>query len=147
MQEVLVVIRAKFDKAKEEVDSDLAIFAADLVGILEKNADSHPNWKETLQDLLVLARSYAMTSSAEFWLQCEGIVQELDNRRQRTSSRYAEAASCPNAFHSHKVYQIAGSTKKVGWPRMKYFSASSIYSPAFCRKTNSSRHRKRVQKF
>ena len=82
MQEVLVVIRAKFDKAKEEVDSDLAIFAADLVGILEKNADSHPKWKETLQDLLVLARSYAMTSSAEFWLQCEGIVQELDNRHQ-----------------------------------------------------------------
>ena len=60
----------------------MAIFAADLVGILEKNADSHPKWKETLEALLVLARSCAMTSSAEFWLQCEGIVQELDNRRQ-----------------------------------------------------------------
>ena len=82
MQEILVVIRAKFDKAKEEVNSDLAIFAADLVGILEKNADSHPKWKETLEALLFLARSCAMTSSAEFWLQCEGIVQELDNRRQ-----------------------------------------------------------------
>jgi hypothetical protein len=34
MQEILVVIRAKFDKAKEEVNNDLAIFAADLVGIL-----------------------------------------------------------------------------------------------------------------
>lgn len=82
MQEILVVIKAKFNKAKEEVDSDLAIFAADLVGILEKNADTHPEWQETIEDLLVLARSCAMTSAGEFWLQCEGIVQELDDRRQ-----------------------------------------------------------------
>lgn len=82
MQEILVVIRAKFDKAKEEVNSDLAVFAADLVGVLEKNADSHPDWQETIEDLLVLARSCAMTSSGEFWLQCESIVQELDDRRQ-----------------------------------------------------------------
>ncbi|KAK4778993.1 hypothetical protein SAY86_006521 [Trapa natans] len=82
LEEVLVVIRMKFDKAKEEVNSDLAIFAADLVGILEKNSDSHPEWQETIEDLLVLARSCAMTSPGEFWLQCEGIVQDLDDRRQ-----------------------------------------------------------------
>ncbi|KAI9380966.1 hypothetical protein POPTR_015G035600v4 [Populus trichocarpa] len=82
LEEILVVIRAKFDKAKEEVNSDLAVFAADLVGILEKNADSHPEWQETIEDLLVLARSCAMTSPGEFWLQCEGIVQDLDDRRQ-----------------------------------------------------------------
>ncbi|CAJ1952104.1 unnamed protein product [Sphenostylis stenocarpa] len=82
LEEILVVIRAKFDKAKEDVNSDLAIFAADLVGILEKNADTHPEWQETIEDLLVLARSCAMTSSGEFWLQCESIVQELDDRRQ-----------------------------------------------------------------
>lgn len=81
-QEVLAMIRTKFDKAKEEVDSDLHIFAADLVGILEKNAETHPEWQETIEDLLVLARSCAMTSPGEFWLQCEGIVQELDDRRQ-----------------------------------------------------------------
>lgn len=76
------MIRTKFDKAKEEVDADLHIFAADLVGILEKNADTHPEWQETIEDLLVLARSCAMTSPGEFWLQCEGIVQDLDDRRQ-----------------------------------------------------------------
>lgn len=76
------MIRTKFDKAKEEVDSDLHIFAADLVGILDKNAENHPEWQETIEDLLVLARSCAMTSPGEFWLQCEGIVQELDDRRQ-----------------------------------------------------------------
>ncbi|KAJ6340371.1 hypothetical protein OIU77_008182 [Salix suchowensis] len=85
LEEILVVIRAKFDKAKEEVNSDLAIFAADLVGILEKNADSHPEWQETIEDLLVMARSCAMTSPGEFWLQCEGIVQDLDDRRQELS--------------------------------------------------------------
>ncbi|KAK3036993.1 hypothetical protein RJ639_029982 [Escallonia herrerae] len=82
VKEVLVMIRTKFDKAKEEVDADLHIFAADLVGVLDKNAESHPEWQETIEDLLVLARSCAMTSAGEFWLQCEGIVQELDDRRQ-----------------------------------------------------------------
>ncbi|KAL2463005.1 putative serine/threonine protein kinase IREH1 [Forsythia ovata] len=82
LEEVLTMIKTKFDKAKEEVDSDLHVFAADLVGILEKNVESHPEWQETIEDLLVLARSCAMTSPGEFWLQCEGIVQELDDRRQ-----------------------------------------------------------------
>ncbi|XVF09426.1 hypothetical protein REPUB_Repub07fG0091800 [Reevesia pubescens] len=82
LEEILVVIRGKFDKAKEEVNSDLAIFAADLVGVLEKNAESHPEWQETIEDLLVLARGCAMTSPGDFWLQCEGIVQELDDKRQ-----------------------------------------------------------------
>ncbi|KAL2554824.1 putative serine/threonine protein kinase IREH1 [Forsythia ovata] len=82
LEEVLTMIRTKFDKAKEEVDSDLHIFAADLVGTLEKNAESHPEWQETLEDLLVLARSCVMMSPGEFWLQCEVIVQDLDDRRQ-----------------------------------------------------------------
>ncbi|MCD7446998.1 putative serine/threonine protein kinase ireh1 [Datura stramonium] len=82
LEEVLTMIRAKFDKAKEDVDNDLRVFAADLVGVLEKNAETHPDWQETIEDLLVLARRCAMTSPGEFWLQCEGIVQELDDRRQ-----------------------------------------------------------------
>ncbi|KAM7280417.1 hypothetical protein ACFE04_007551 [Oxalis oulophora] len=81
-EDILAGIRAKFDKAKEEVNSDLAVFAADLVGILEKNAETHPEWQETIEDLLVLARSCAMSSPGEFWLQCEGIVQDLDDKRQ-----------------------------------------------------------------
>ncbi|CAA0811268.1 Probable serine/threonine protein kinase IREH1 [Striga hermonthica] len=82
VEEILTMIRTKFDKAKEEVDSDLHIFAADLVGILEKNADNTPDWQEKIEDLLILARSCAMSTPGEFWLQCEGIVQELDDRRQ-----------------------------------------------------------------
>ncbi|KAG8379526.1 hypothetical protein BUALT_Bualt07G0098200 [Buddleja alternifolia] len=82
LEEVLAMIRGKFDKAKEEVDADLHVFAADLVGVLEKNAESHPDWQETIEDLLILARTCAMTSPGEFWLQCEGIVQDLDDRRQ-----------------------------------------------------------------
>ncbi|KAI7751301.1 hypothetical protein M8C21_002861 [Ambrosia artemisiifolia] len=82
LEEVLVTIRAKFDKAKEEVDSDLHLFAADLLNILEKNTESQPEWQETLEDLLVLAQRCAMTTPGEFWLQCEGIVQDLDDKRQ-----------------------------------------------------------------
>ncbi|KAI3705995.1 hypothetical protein L1987_76247 [Smallanthus sonchifolius] len=82
LEEILVSIRAKFDKAKEEVDSDLHIFAADLLNILEKNTESQPEWQETLEDLLVLAQRCAMTTPGEFWLQCESIVQDLDDKRQ-----------------------------------------------------------------
>ncbi|XP_072990778.1 probable serine/threonine protein kinase IREH1 [Typha latifolia] len=81
-KEVLKVIQVKFEKAKEEVNSDLAIFAGDLVGIMEKYAEIHPEWKETLEDLLILARSCCVMTPGEFWLQCEGIVQDLDDRRQ-----------------------------------------------------------------
>ena len=42
MQEVLKVIELRFEKAKEEVNTDLAVFAGDLVSVMEKYADSHP---------------------------------------------------------------------------------------------------------
>ncbi|KAK9291428.1 hypothetical protein L1049_019375 [Liquidambar formosana] len=82
MEEIMVIVRAKFDKLKEEVNFDLGIFAGDLVGILEKTTGSHTEWKEKLEDLLVVARQCAKMSPNEFWLKCEGIVQGLDDRRQ-----------------------------------------------------------------
>lgn len=78
----MLVIRAKFDKLKEEVNFDLGIFAGDLVGILEKSVESHPEWKENLEDLLVVARQCAKMPPNEFWMKCEGIVQNLDDKRQ-----------------------------------------------------------------
>ncbi|XP_030532914.1 probable serine/threonine protein kinase IRE [Rhodamnia argentea] len=82
MEEIMVAIRAKFDKMKEEVNSDLGIFAGDLVGILEKSSGTHPEWKESLEDLLVIASRCAKMSPNEFWIKCEAIVQNLDDRRQ-----------------------------------------------------------------
>ncbi|PKU69987.1 probable serine/threonine protein kinase IREH1 isoform X1 [Dendrobium catenatum] len=85
LTEVLKDIQMKFEKAKEEVNSELAIFGGDLVGLLEKSAETHPDWKEPLEDLLVLARSCCVMTPGEFWIQCEGIVQDLDDRRQALS--------------------------------------------------------------
>ncbi|XP_052205816.1 probable serine/threonine protein kinase IRE [Diospyros lotus] len=85
MEEIMVMIRAKFDRLKEEVNSDLGLFAGDLVGILEKTSVSHPEWKENLEDLLVTARLCAKMSPSEFWLKGEGIVQKLDDLRQELS--------------------------------------------------------------
>ncbi|XP_021842212.2 probable serine/threonine protein kinase IRE isoform X1 [Spinacia oleracea] len=82
MEEVLVMIRAKFDHLKEEVDLDLGSFAADLVCILEKNTECNPNWREGLEDLLLISRQCATMSAEEFWFKCEIIVQDLDDRRQ-----------------------------------------------------------------
>ncbi|KAL7001668.1 non-specific serine,threonine protein kinase [Sarracenia purpurea var. burkii] len=82
MEEIMVMIRAKFERLKEEVNSDLGIFAGDLVGILEKSSDPQPEWKESLEDLLVTARLCAKMPPSEFWFKCERIVQNLDDRRQ-----------------------------------------------------------------
>ncbi|KAL9240391.1 hypothetical protein vseg_014616 [Gypsophila vaccaria] len=82
MEEVMVMIRGKFDKLKDEVNSDLGVFAGDLVGILEKSIDSNPDWREGLEDLLLIARQCATMSTDEFWYKCETIVQDLDDRRQ-----------------------------------------------------------------
>ena len=78
----MVAIRVKFEKLKEEVDSDLGAFAGDLVGILEKISGSHPEWTESLEDLLIIARQCAKMSPTEFWAKCETIVQNLDDKRQ-----------------------------------------------------------------
>ncbi|CAH8359242.1 unnamed protein product [Eruca vesicaria subsp. sativa] len=82
VEEILNLIRTKFDKAKEEVNSDLGVFAGDLIEICEENAESHPELEAPIYDLLILAQKCTKATSGEFWFQCEGIVQELDDRRQ-----------------------------------------------------------------
>ncbi|KAL3521436.1 hypothetical protein ACH5RR_019585 [Cinchona calisaya] len=82
IEEIMVMVRVKFDKLKGKVNSDLGIFAGDLVGILEKTSECQPECRKSLEDLLVVARQCATMSPNEFWLKCEGIVQNLDDRRQ-----------------------------------------------------------------
>ncbi|KAJ1391160.1 Protein kinase domain, partial [Sesbania bispinosa] len=82
LEEVMVAVRAKFEKLKEEVDSDLGAFAGDLVGTLEKISGSQIEWTERLEDLLIVARQCTKMSPAEFWVKCEAIVQNLDDKRQ-----------------------------------------------------------------
>ncbi|KAK9143305.1 hypothetical protein Syun_012705 [Stephania yunnanensis] len=78
----MAVIRTKFERLKEEVNSDLSTFAGDLVSILEDSIDSHPEWRTRLEDLLIVARECAVMSASDFWKRCEGIVQNLDDCRQ-----------------------------------------------------------------
>lgn len=82
MQEIRAMVRVKFGRLKEEVDKDLGVFAGDLVGILEMTSESHLQWRESLEDLLIVARQCAKMSPDEFWIKCEGIVQNLDDHRQ-----------------------------------------------------------------
>ncbi|KAK4480599.1 hypothetical protein RD792_013677 [Penstemon davidsonii] len=82
VEEIMLMIRSRFDKLKEEVNADLGIFAGDLVSILENTSEDNPDWKECLEDLLIMARQCAKMSPGEFWSKCEGIVQNLDDRRQ-----------------------------------------------------------------
>ncbi|KAD5961289.1 hypothetical protein E3N88_12762 [Mikania micrantha] len=82
VEEIMLMLKGKFEKLKEEVNLDLGVFAEDLIGILKETAEFHPEWKETLEDLLVMANKCAKMTSDEFWLKCESIVQTLDDHRQ-----------------------------------------------------------------
>ncbi|CAM0948730.1 unnamed protein product [Alopecurus aequalis] len=84
-EEFIGAIKTRFIRLKEEVDSELGVFAGDLVGVLEKAADAD-EWRVTLEDLLVVAQRCAEMSPEEFWVKCEGIVQALDDRRQELTA-------------------------------------------------------------
>ncbi|MQL70821.1 hypothetical protein Taro_003095, partial [Colocasia esculenta] len=81
-EDIVAIMKVKFNHLKEEVDCELAIFAGDLVGLLEKTADEHPEWRVLIEDMLVVTRECAAMSPDEFWRRCESIVQSLDDRRQ-----------------------------------------------------------------
>lgn len=122
LKEVLKIIHMKFEKAKDEVNSDLAIFAGELVGIMEKSAESHPEWKETLEDLLLLARSCVITSPGDFWLQCEGIVQDLDDRRQELDMGVLKK------LHTRMLFILTRCTRLLQFHKESVFAEDEITS-------------------
>lgn len=78
----MAALGARFHIAKDEVNAELAVFAGDLVGVLEDNTDMDPGHQERVEDLLVLARECALMDPQVFRRQCEAIVQDLDDKRQ-----------------------------------------------------------------
>ncbi|KAM3248092.1 putative serine/threonine protein kinase IRE [Capsicum annuum] len=122
MEEIKVMVRAKFDKLKEEVNSDLGIFAGDLVGILEKTSESHPEWRESLEDLLVTARRCTKMSPSEFWTKCEGIVQSLDDHRQELPVGTVKQA------HTHLLFILTRCTRLVQFQKESGYDEDNILS-------------------
>jgi hypothetical protein len=115
----MVAIRMKFIRLKEEVDSDLGIFAGDLVGILEKTSDTHPKWRESLEDLLVVARQCAKMSSNEFWVKGEGIVQNLDDKRQELPMGIVKQAHTRLLFILTRCTRLVQFQKESGYDEDK----------------------------
>lgn len=120
MEEIMVAIRAKFNRLKEEVNSDLGAYAGDLVGILEKTSEFHPKWKEGLEDLLVIAQRCAKMSSSEFWVKCEGIVQNLDDRRQELPMGIHKQA------HSRLLFILTRCTRLVQFQKESGYEEDHI---------------------
>ncbi|KAJ6882891.1 serine/threonine protein kinase IRE [Populus alba x Populus x berolinensis] len=119
MEEVMVVIKTKFIRLKEEVDCDLGIFAGDLVGILEKTPDAHPEWRESLEDLLVVARQCAKMSSNEFWEKCESIVLNLDDKRQELPMGIVKQAHTRLLFILTRCTRLVQFQKESGYDEDK----------------------------
>ncbi|PON56239.1 cGMP-dependent kinase [Parasponia andersonii] len=82
MEEIMIAIKSKFVKLKEEVNSDLSAFASDLINIIQNPSEVPRDTRGGLEDLLVQTKLCAKMSSDEFWVKCEGIVQNLDDQRQ-----------------------------------------------------------------
>uniref|UniRef100_A0A7N0V4L3 non-specific serine/threonine protein kinase n=1 Tax=Kalanchoe fedtschenkoi TaxID=63787 RepID=A0A7N0V4L3_KALFE len=115
MEELIMAIKSKFDKLKEEVDADLGMFAGDLVGVLEKTTDSDPEWKEILEDLLLVARHCAKMSPDEFWSKCETIVQNLDDRRQELPMGTLKQAHTRLLFILTRCTRLVQFHKEIGY--------------------------------
>lgn len=98
------------------VNSELDVFAGELIGVMEKNAEGHPKWKETLEDLLLLAQSYVVMSPIEFWLQREGIIQDLDDRRQEALMGILKT------LHSHMLLILTRRTRLIQFHRESGFA-------------------------
>ncbi|CAO2821033.1 unnamed protein product [Amaranthus hypochondriacus] len=121
-EEVLVMIKAKFDKLKEEVNVDLGIFAADLISIIEKSIEGHPDGREGLEDLLLIARQCATMSTEEFWSECENIVQVLDDRRQELPMGTLKRA------HSRLLFILTRCTRLVQFQKESGYVEEHILS-------------------
>ncbi|XP_039145925.1 probable serine/threonine protein kinase IREH1 isoform X1 [Dioscorea cayenensis subsp. rotundata] len=122
LKEVLEVIQVRFEKEKEAVNSELAVFAGELIGIMEKNAEGHPEWKETLEDLLLLARSCVVMTPNEFWLQCEGIVQDLDDRRQEAPMGVLKK------LHTRMLFILTRCTRLIQFHKESGFAEDELIS-------------------
>lgn len=83
LKELLGALHARFNTAKEEVNSELEVFAGEVVEILDKKVSLSPEWQEEIEDLLILARECAMMPPSDFRRQCESIVQDLADKRQQ----------------------------------------------------------------
>ncbi|XP_010101342.2 probable serine/threonine protein kinase IRE [Morus notabilis] len=116
MEEIIVAIRTKFDKLKEEVNSDLGAFAGDLVGILT-SSEFPPEMRESLEDLLVVARSCSKMSYDEFWVKCEGIVQKLDDRRQELPMGILKQAHTRILFILTRCTRLVQFQKESGYEK------------------------------
>eukprot|EP00250_Pteridium_aquilinum_P022885 c25859_g1_i1 orf=722-2278(+) len=81
LEDKLEALQLSFKTAKEEADMELALFAGDLVELLDTCTASLVAWREDVEDLLILARRCAIMPVCDFEKQCEGIVQELDDQR------------------------------------------------------------------
>ncbi|KAF3341060.1 serine/threonine protein kinase IRE [Carex littledalei] len=81
LDELTDVIRVKFSRLKEEVNSELCKYGGDLISTIERIPGEHPD-RIQLEDLLVIAQKCEAMSADELWVKCEGIVQSLDDRRQ-----------------------------------------------------------------
>jgi len=134
-EELIGAIRTKFVQLKEEVDSELGVFAGDLVGALERGDEPDEERRLALEDLLVAAQRCAEMSPEELWTRCEGIVQGLDDRRQELPAGFPKQAHtrilfiltrCTRLlqFRKELTADEAGGERERGGPRARRMEGS-----------------------
>lgn len=116
-EEFIGAVRAKFTRLKEEVDSELGVFAGDLVGALSRSDGEEEADEESrvaMEDLLVVAQRCAEMSAEEFWARCEGVVQGLDDRRQELGAGAAKQAHTRVLFILTRCTRLLQFRKEAG---------------------------------
>ncbi|KAJ4917498.1 putative serine/threonine protein kinase IREH1 [Raphanus sativus] len=132
-EEVLNLIKATFDKAKEEVNVDLKQFSEDLVRISKDNAKNHHELKVIIGNLMILTLKCTKTTSGEFWVQCEEIFQELDVKWHELPP------GVPKQLHTRLLFILMRCTRllqfqflKESWGQEEEFAQRSQSGPLSC---------------
>ncbi|KAG9440943.1 hypothetical protein H6P81_021108 [Aristolochia fimbriata] len=87
LKELLRSMNSRFDTAKEVANTELVAFAGDVLDFLEKEEDPSSKSSTIAEGLLILARQCTEMSPSYFRGKCEGIVQELAQKRLQCESR------------------------------------------------------------
>ncbi|CAH8321798.1 unnamed protein product [Eruca vesicaria subsp. sativa] len=125
-EEVFNLIKANFNKAKEEVNIELKIFTEYLIRISKDNAESLHELNVIIGDLLILTLKCIKVTTGEFWNQCERIVQELNDKWRELPQ------GVPKQLHTHLLYILIRCTRllqfrKESWGQKEEFMLALAY--------------------
>lgn len=135
IQDLLGSFYSKFEAAKKAVNADLAAFAEDVANGLENGTLSEE--QETAEYLILLSEKCMETTPPRFRDDCEGIVQILTERLQKSQGGCMKQLLTRMLFiltRCNRILQFQKDSDPINEESLKRFQQCIESVPAFDRK-------------